>query len=180
MVGKQQELEVKPKNFICNFRAPNLEEFLRWKEYVQWAKDNGMDVCHLTLSLADSFMKGIEGAAEVRNAGQTVHIQQVNTFQYQVQKPRREPYSLDCVFPKHRRALSSLIFEAYVLYRAQQLPQEFSYLDFLELKQDAFCRIMRKLKQKGKIIANPQRTRPQFYFLAERLNEEMPGWKKTQ
>ena len=66
MVEKQALSNVKPKNLICDFRAPNLEEFQRWKEYVQWAKDNGMDVCHLTLSLTDSFMKGIEGAAEVR------------------------------------------------------------------------------------------------------------------
>jgi hypothetical protein len=55
------------KNLICNFRAPNFEEFQRWKAYVQWAKDNGQDVCHLTLSLTDSFMKGIEAAAQVRN-----------------------------------------------------------------------------------------------------------------
>jgi hypothetical protein len=25
--------------------------YQRWKDYVQWAKDNGMDVCHITLSL---------------------------------------------------------------------------------------------------------------------------------
>ena len=61
LVEGQAVSQVQPKNFICNFRAPNLAEFQRWKVYVQWAKDNGMDVCHLTLSLTDSFMKGIEG-----------------------------------------------------------------------------------------------------------------------
>ncbi len=60
MVEAQAVFDVQPKNLICNFRAPNLAEFQRWKEFVQWAKDNGMDVCHLTLSLTDSFMKGIE------------------------------------------------------------------------------------------------------------------------
>jgi hypothetical protein len=43
-----------------------LAEFHRWNVYVQWAKENGMDVCDLTLSLTDSFMKGKEGATEVR------------------------------------------------------------------------------------------------------------------
>ena len=67
MVEEQAVFDVQPKNLICNYRAPNLAEFQRWKVYLHWAKDNGMDVCHLTLSLKDSFMKGIEGAAEVRN-----------------------------------------------------------------------------------------------------------------
>jgi len=94
-LGESQKASIpQTKNLICNFRAPNLEEFLRWKAYVQWAKDNGMDVCHLTLCLTDSFMKGVEGAAQVRSAGQVVNIQQNNIFQYRVQKPRREPFSL--------------------------------------------------------------------------------------
>jgi hypothetical protein len=48
-----------PKNLICNFCAPSLQQFQRWKAHVQWAKDNSMNVCHLTLSLTDSFMKDI-------------------------------------------------------------------------------------------------------------------------
>jgi len=162
---------VQPKNLICNFRAPNLQQFQRWKTYVQWAKDNGMDVCHLTLSLTDSFMKGIEGAAQVRNGRQVVNIQQNNVFQYQVSKPRREPFSLDCVRPEFRRTFSSVLFEAYVLNKARDLTREFSYRDFLELKHDAFRRIILRLKRKGKIVANPQRTVPRFYFLAERISE---------
>ena len=180
MVGKQLKLEVAPKNLICNFRAPNLEEFARWKEFVQWAKDNGMDVCHLTLSLTDSFMKGVEGSAQVRGAGQVINIQQNNTFQYQVQKPWREPYSLDCVKPEYQRTFSSVLFETYVLNKAREMTREFSYRDFLELKHDAFRRIVLRLKQKGKVIAHPQKTHPQFYFLTEKLAEEMPGWKTLQ
>jgi hypothetical protein len=162
---------VQPKNLICNFRAPNMQQFQRWKAYVQWAKDNGMDVCHLTLSLTDSFMKGIEGAAQVRNGRQVVNIQQNNVFQYQVSKPRREPFSLDCVRPEFRRTFSSVLFEAYVLNKARDLTREFSYRDFLELKHAAFRRIILRLRRKGKIVANPQRTIPRFYFLAERINE---------
>lgn len=158
------------KNLICNFRAPGMPEFQRWKHYVQWAQDNGLDVCHLTLSLTDSFMNGIEGAAQVVSGKQIVNIQQINTFQYQVSKPRRAPYSLDCVKPEFRRTFSSILFEAYVMEKAREITQEFSYRDFLELKHDAFRRIALRLKRKGKIVANPMRTVPRFYMLAERIS----------
>ena len=49
------------------------------------------------------------------------------------------------------------------------LTREFSYRDFLEIKHDAFRRIILRLRRKGKIVANPQRTVPRFYFLAERV-----------
>jgi len=171
LVESQAVLDAQPKNLICNFRAPNLVEFQRWKVYVQWAKDNGMDVCHLTLSLTDSFMKGIDGAAEVRNGKQVVNIQQNNVFQYQVSKPRREPYDLSCVKKEYQRTISSVLFEAYILNKARDLTREFSYRDFLEIKHDAFRRIILRLRRKGKIVANPQRTLPRFYFLAERVSE---------
>jgi hypothetical protein len=171
---------VQPKNLICNFRAPSLQKFQRWKAYVQWTKDNGMDVCHLTLSLTDSFMKGIEGAAQVRNGNQVVNIQQNNVFQYQVSKPRREPYNLSCVRKEFQKTISSALFEAYVLNKARDLTREFSYRDFLELKHDAFRRIILRLRRKGKIVANPQRTVPRFYFLAERLSEYAPDGRTTQ
>jgi hypothetical protein len=157
------------RNLICNFRAPNLEEFLRWKAYVQWAKDNGMDVCHLTLSLTDAFMRGVEGAAQVQTGSQVVNIQQNNVFQYQVSKPRQEPHSLECVKSEFRRTFSSILFDAYVLHKARRIGREFSYRDFLELEQPAFHRIVRRLKRKGEIVANPLRTNPRFYFLAEKF-----------
>lgn len=171
MVDSQPVCDSKHKNLICNFRAPNLQHYQRWKTYVQWAKDNGMDVCHVTLSLIDSFMKGTEGAAEARNGKQVINIQQNNVFQYQVSRPRREPYDLSCVKREYQKTISSVIFEAYVLNKARELTREFSYRDFLELKHDAFRRIVLRLRRKGKIVANPQRTLPRFYFLAERVNE---------
>lgn len=169
-----------PKNLICNFRAPNLEQYQHWKAYVKWAKDNGHDVCHLTLSLTDSFMKGIEGAAQVRNGQQVVNIQQNNVFQYQVSKPRREPYDLSSVRKEFQKTFSSVLFEAYVLNKARDLTREFSYRDFLELKHDAFRRIILRLRRKGKIVANPQRTVPRFYFLAERISEYFLDKRTTQ
>jgi hypothetical protein len=180
LVEGKAVFEVQPKNLICNFRAPNLEEFRRWKAYVQWAKDNGMDVCHLTLSLTDSFMKGIEGAAQVRNGRQIVTIQQNNIFQYQVSKPRREPYDVSCVKREYQKTISSVFFEAYVLNKARDLTREFSYRDFLEIKHDAFRRIILRLRRKGKIVANPQRTLPRFYFLSERVNEYALDGRTTQ
>jgi hypothetical protein len=171
VVEAQAVSDVQPKKLICNFRAPNLAELQRWKVYVQWAKDNGMDVCHLTLSLTDSFMKGIEGAAEIRNGKQVVNIQQNNVFQYQVSKPRREPYDLSYTKKEYQKTISSVLFEAYVLNKARDLTREFSYRDFLEIKNDAFRRIILSLRRKSKIVANPQHTLPRFYFLAKRVSE---------
>ncbi|MGA2385248.1 MAG: hypothetical protein ABSG33_01800 [Candidatus Bathyarchaeia archaeon] len=180
MVEEQTVIDVQPKNLICNFRAPNLQQYQRWKAYVQWAKENGMDVCHVTLSLIDSFMKGTEGAAEVRNGKQVITIQQNNVFQYQVSKPRREPYDLSCVKREYQKTFSSSLFEAYVLNKARELTREFSYMDFLELKHDAFRRIVLRLKRKGKIVANPQRSVPRFYFLADRVSDYSSDGRTTQ
>jgi hypothetical protein len=180
LIEDQQASVPRSKNLICNFRAPNEEEFLRWKAYVQWAKENGMDVCHLTLSLTDAFMRGVEGAAQVQTGKQVVNIQQNNVFQYQVQKPRREPYSLECVREEFQRTISSVLFEAYVLNKAREITREFSYRDFLELKHDAFRRIVLRLKRKGKVLPSSQRSHPQFYSLTEKRSEEIPGSKTLQ
>ena len=155
-------------------------EFLRWKAYVQWAKDNGMDVCHLTLSLTDAFMKGVEGAAQVQTSKQVVNIQQNNVFQYQVQKPRREPYDLSCAREEFQRTISSVLFEAYVLNKARDLTREFSYRDFLELKHEAFRKIVLRLKRKHKVVANSQRSVPQFYSLVGRRTIDSHYQRTTQ
>jgi hypothetical protein len=105
-----------------------------------------------------------------RNGKQVVNIQQNNVFQYQVSKPRREPYDLSCVKKEYRKTISSVLFEAYVLNKARDLTREFSYMDFLQIKNNAFRRIILRLRRKGKIVANPERTLPRFYFLAERLS----------
>lgn len=139
-----------------------------------------MDVCHITLSLVDAFMKGTEGATEVRNGKQIINIQQTNVFQYQVGKPRREPFDLSCVKKEYQRTFSSILLEGYILNKANDLKREFSYQDFLELKHDAFRRIVLRLRRKGKIVANPQRTVPRFYYLTERLAENALDNRTTQ
>lgn len=167
--------KMKPKQLICNFRAPDLQKFGRWKQYVKWAQDNGLDVCHLTLSLVDSFMRGVE--TQIPSGQQIINIQQQNTFLYQVKKPRREPYNVSCFKPMFRRTLSSIMFEAYVMEKARELSRDFCFRDFLELKHDAFRRIVMRLKRKGKIIGHPLRTVPRFYILTERLPKD---WRTTQ
>jgi hypothetical protein len=141
----------------------------RWQGYKVWVKDNGLDVCRVTLALADSFMKGIEGSQQVRSTQQVINIQQNNQFLYQVQQPHRVPYDLSCVKPEFRRTFSSVLFDAYVLNKARDINREFCFRDFLELKHDAFRRIVLRLRKKGKIVAVPERTVPRFYILAERL-----------
>jgi len=121
------------------------------------------------MGLANAFMAGAKGSASVQGQVQTVNIQMNNQFLYQVPKPRREPYTLDCVKSEFRKTISSVLFEAYVLNKARELTREFSYRDFLELKHDAFRRTVLRLRRKGKIVANPQRTVPRFYFLVERM-----------
>ena len=158
-----------PKLLICNFKAPSLKEYQEWQEYKRYVKRQGLDICRVTISLTVAFMAGVKGSAAVQAQGHTVNIQMNNQFLYQVQKPRRKPYSLDCVKSQFRRTVSSILFEAYVLHKARQIRQEFSFRDFLELEQADFHRIVRRLRRKGKIMANPQRTKPRFYFLTENL-----------
>ena len=162
-------LENQQKNLICNFRAPSEKEYGEWQEYKEYVKGQGLDVCRVTIGLTNGFMAGVKGATEVYGKQQIVNIQQNNQFLYQVKQPHREPYSLNCVKPEFRRTFSSILFEAYVLNKAREIDREFSFRDFLELKHDAFRRIVIRLKRKGKIMANPQRTIPRFYILAERI-----------
>lgn len=161
-----------PKNLICNFRAPTLEEYLEHKEFCREVKEDGLDVCRVLLSFEKGYRlarKGSKEAIQLYSTQQVVNIQQNNQFLYAVPKPRREPYDLSCVREEYQRTFSSVLFEAYVLHKARGLGMEFSYRDFLELKHSAFRRIALRLKRKGLIMANPLRTVPRFYYLAETL-----------
>lgn len=160
------------KNLICNFRAPSQKEYDEWQEFKEYVKDQGLDVCRVTIGLTNAFMAGVKGANQVKGQEQTVNIQMSNQFLYQVSKPRRIPYDLSCVREEYQRTFSSVLFEAYVLHKARGLGMEFSYRDFLELKHGAFRRIALRLKRKGLIVANPLRTIPRFYYLAESLEDK--------
>lgn len=166
------------KNLICNFRAPDETAFSKWKEYVAWCQDHGRDVCYLTLSLAESFMSGVKSAstAAILDPKQTINLSMNNVFTYSVARPRREPYDLNNIKSEYRKTFASILYESYILQKAKDINAEFSFRDFLEMDQGAFHRIVRRLIRKGKIVANPQRTIPRMYFLAEKLADY--GYKK--
>ena len=172
--ARAQSFRAQPKNLICNVRAPTIEEYLERKAFVQEVKNDGLDTCRVLLGFERAYLEArrrVKGVVQFRLPQQVINVQQNNVFIYQVMKSRREPFSLNCVKSEFQRTFSSILFEAYVLQRARGLNREFSFRDFLELKHDAFRQIVLRLKRKGKIIANPQRTIPRFYILAERLAE---------
>lgn len=171
------------KNLICNFRAPNEDLFRVWKDYVSWCQDHGRDVCYLTLSLADAFMRGVDGgagSAVLPDPKQPITVNMSNTFTYSVARARREPYDLSCIKPEFQKTFTSVLFEGYILNKARTINREFSFRDFLEIKHDAFRRLIRKLKRKGLIVENPLRTVPRFYFLAENLGPRKKQAATTQ
>ena len=171
--------QVQPKNLLCNFRAPDVDHYELWQRFKKWCKDNGQDVCRVTLDQIAAFMAGVDGANQagsgsspvVTSSGQVINIMQQNTFVYQVSKPRREPFDLSCVKPEFRRSISSLAQDAYVMDRARRLGGEFSFHDFRELEYDLFRRIVVRLRRKGRIITYPQRSVPQIYIVSENLTE---------
>lgn len=116
-------------------------------------------------------MQALPSKTSIITPGQVINQQFNNTFLYQVSKPRREPIQMNCAKSAFQRTITSSAFEAYVLEKAREISREFSYRDFLELNHNSFRRIVLRLKRKGKIIANPQRTNPRFYILAERLSD---------
>lgn len=162
------------QNRICNFRAPTPEDFQKHKAFVKQVKQDGLDVCRVLIAFEDAYLaskKGSPGQMKFQTPTAVTNIQMNNTFQYQVAKPRREPYSLDCVKPEFRRTFSSVLFESYVLQKASRINMEFSFRDFLELDHASFRRIVARLRKKGAIVKNPLRTNPQFFYLTSKLKE---------
>lgn len=176
MTGQTKLEAPRRKNLICNFRAPDQAKFDRWKHYVAWCNDQGRDVCHVTLSLIDAFMRGVDGsaAASIVSPEQVINLQMNNVFTYEVKRPRRVPCDLSIIKKEHRRTFSSLVFESWVKMKCHTLGREVSYLDFLEMERAAFHRIMRKLLRKGEMLRNPIRTVPQYYFLPELIDLYRP------
>lgn len=162
------------QNLICNFRAPTLEDYQKHKAFVIRVKHDGLDACRVLIAFEDAYLtskKGSPGEMKFQTPTAVTNIQMNNTFQYQVIKPRREPYSLDCVKPEFRRTFSSVLFEFYVLQKASRINMEFSFRDFLELDHASFRRIVARLLRKGEIVKNPLRTNPQYYYLTKKLIE---------
>jgi hypothetical protein len=169
-------VQEKKPDYICNFRAPSIKEYTEWQNYKAYVKSQGLDVCRVTIGLTNAFMAGVQGSTKVLGQQQNIQIQMSNQFLYQVEKPRREPFSLGCIKPEFRRTFSSILYEAFVLERARRISDEFSFRDFLEMDDRAFHRIVRRLIRKGEVVANPRRSVPRTYILTEKLREY--GFKK--
>lgn len=168
----KQELTLSKKNLLCNFRAPNEELFNKWLEFKEYVASKGLDICRVVIPLTEAFMVAGKNA-ELRTAeGKIINVQMQNNFLYEVSKPRRTPHTLEFLRSNFRRTFSTSLYEAYVLNKARQIKTEFSFRDFLEIEPAAFHRIIRRLKRKGLIVANPSRTIPRFYFLAENLSAD--------
>jgi hypothetical protein len=107
-----------PKNLMCTFRAPTPEEYLEHRAFCKKVKEDGLDICRVLLGFERAYLEAKKGAKEaikLQSSQQVVNIYQNNQFVYQVSKPRREPYSLDCVKPEFRRTIGSIFYEAYIL-----------------------------------------------------------------
>lgn len=161
-----QTLEQPRKNLICNFRAPNEEKFQKWEAFKDWCKDNGLDICNVTLNITQAFMTG---TAKFLMPDKAIQINMANKFYYEVVKPRRLPFSTIGVKEAFRNTIKSSVWDAYIIERARRLNTEFSFHDFKELEYSMFRRIIARLKRNGLLMANPLRTIPQFYILTERL-----------
>ena len=55
-----------PKNLICNFRAPDVEHYELWQHFKEWCKDNGLDICRVTLDNVAAFMKSVRDSPVLR------------------------------------------------------------------------------------------------------------------
>lgn len=169
MNGEKSRLTER-KNYICNFRAPDLEHYQIWLNFKEAAQSCGLDICYLTLSLCRAWLKSrdkTESIHQITTATQVINLQQQNTFIYNVQKPRREPTELICSRKEYTRTLSSLAFQAYLMEKARDLQRSFSFRDFAELGHNFFRKCILRLKKRGKILPLQPRTNPRFYILTE-------------
>jgi len=167
------------ENLICNFRAPDRVTFSVWQDFKQWAQDHGLDICFLTLSLCQGFLRSVRSVDDltlVPTSTKIVQIRQANTFVYGVDKPRREPFALNCSREGSSRTIIRLAWEGYIMEKARSLPRSFSYRDFLELGHDTFRRSVLRLKRDGRILALEPRTNPRFYVVVESENNRVKPW----
>lgn len=172
--NSNNQVPEEPKQLICSFRAPSRADFDKHKAFTKQVKQDGLDVCRVLIAFEDAYLaskKGSPGTMKFETPQAVTNIQMNNTFQYQVLKPRREPYSLDCVKPEFRKTFSSILFESYVLEKASRIKMEFSFRDFLELEHASFRRIVMRLRKKGLVVANPLRTNPRFFMLTSELDK---------
>ena len=162
----RMKLESDSKDFLCNFRAPDIVHWEMWQRFKLYCQDKGLDICHVVLSLCESFM-GIEIEPQIKTANQQViNLQQQNFFNYNVGKSRRIP-DPSCAKTEEVSTISSIFLDAYVMERARGLDQSFCYLDCPQIGHDSFRKSVLRLRKHRKLIALEPRTNPRFYILPE-------------
>lgn len=160
------------RNLICNFRAPDLEHYQIWLNFKKGVRNQGLDICFVTLSLCQAWLRGsgITATCKILTPTQIINLQQQNTFVYSVQKPRRKPPQLFCSRKELSRTLSNLAYQAYVTEKARDLQRSFSFRDYLELEHSFFRKCIFRLKKREKVIPLLPRTNPRYYILQEWRN----------
>ena len=157
-------------NFHCNFRAPNKDWFLIWLELKETTKARGLDICYVVLSLCRAWLEALrkgQSTCQINADSQIVFLHQANTFNYNVQKPRRERFQKDCSKNLRKCTLCSMVFRAYITEKARELDRAFSFMDFTEINHDLFRKLILELKKRQKLLSLEPRTNPQFYILPE-------------
>jgi len=161
----------KPRlNFHCNFRAPTNEWFQVWLELKNQTKALGLDICFVVLSLCRVWLesqKEIESINQINASKQIIYITQKNTFNYNVQRPRRDKVQANCSKSGRKCTLCSKAFEAYIIVVARELNREFCFRDFPEIGHDFFRKLILNLRLKGEVMGMKPRALPQFYVLPE-------------
>ena len=161
------------QNFHCNFRAPDKEWFDVWLQFKEKTKELGLDICFVALNLCRAWLewqKDTDSVFELSPPKQIVFLSQSNTFNYNVQRPRREPIQSNCSKNYHKCTLCSKAFCAYIIINALEMNRAFCFRDFPEINHGLFRKLILFLKGEGRILPMKPRSLPEFYILSEWKN----------
>jgi len=158
---------IEPFRKLCNFRVSKYEDYEEWLRFKQNCDVQGVNICHVAISLFKAWnnaIEGIHGAETVTTPLNVINIQMQNNFVYQPQRPRRIPNpSLISSKKPFARTITSKAAELYFLWKVSGLNRSFSYLALSELPPNYTRKLILRLKRKGLIKPLPPRTRPRFY-----------------
>ncbi len=161
------------ENYICNIRAPNQEWHQVWLDFKEETRRLGLDNCFVALTLFRAWVKARKdtiSVSQINTASQIILIYQTNAFNYNVEKPRRERFLLDCSPNLPKCTICSRAFQAYIVEKARELGRSFSFKDFPEINHDLFRKLILALRNERKVLPLKSRTNPRFFILTE--------WKK--
>jgi hypothetical protein len=175
-------IESPRKNRICNFRAPNDEWFKVWLDFEELTKNIGLDVCFVVLSVCKGLLTAFAKGNDVSNISpgrQLIFVCQKNDFNYNVAKPRRERFLMDCSRILPKCTICSMAFQAYIIEKARDLDRSFSFKDFPEINHELFRKLILLLKKSGKVHPLNSRTNPRFFILKEWIDRYPTMTKNT-